>query len=58
MKYSIDDTSEFLSYPDFFGVGKEITGVIYGIFLGGYLLTIRLENGVTLRVSMLTSDQP
>jgi len=39
-------------------VGKEFIGVIDGIFSGGYFLTIRLGNGVTLRGSMLTSDQP
>ncbi|RHN52391.1 hypothetical protein MtrunA17_Chr6g0480001 [Medicago truncatula] len=39
-------------------VGEEITGVIDGIFSGGYLLTIRLGNGVTLQGSMLTSNQP
>jgi len=39
-------------------VGKEFIGVIVRIFPGGYLLTIRLGNGVTLRGSMLTSDQP
>jgi hypothetical protein len=39
-------------------VGKEFTSVIDGIFPGGYLLTIRLGNGVTLQGSMLTSDQP
>jgi hypothetical protein len=39
-------------------VGKEFTGVIDGIFHGGYLLTIRLGNGVTLRGSMLTSCKP
>jgi len=42
--------------PSIFRVGKEITSVIDGIFPGGYLLTVRLGNGVTLRGSMLTSD--
>ena len=41
-------------------VGMDFTGVIDGIFPGGYLLTIRNGNGVTLRLrgSMFTSDQP
>jgi len=37
-------------------LGMEFTGVINGIILGGYLLTIRKGNGVTLR--MFASDQP
>ena len=37
-------------------LGMEFTGVIDGIVPGGYLLTIRKGNGVTLR--MFASDQP
>jgi hypothetical protein len=37
-------------------LGMEFTGVIDGIIPGGYLLTIRKGNGVTLR--MFASNQP
>jgi len=41
-------------------VEEDLTGVVDGVIPGGYLLTIRLGNGVsvTLQGSVLTSDQP